>query len=92
MIKCGSITEIQNKITVHSEGKYLLNDYSARVSSIASLSCLGLLGHKLLVLLPESVDPIDHLLDELNLDKEKYLNGKKKCKDASPRCSRACAC
>ena len=76
MIKCGSITEIQNKITVHSEGKYLLNDYSARVSSIASLSCLGLLGHELLVLLPEGVDPIDHLLDELNLDKEKHFKGK----------------
>ena len=27
-----------------------------------------LLGHELLVLLPQSVDPIDHLLDQLNLD------------------------
>ena len=34
--------------------------------------CLGALGHELLVLLPESVDPIDHLLDELNLDREKH--------------------
>ena len=28
----------------------------------------ALLGHELLVLLPQSVDPIDHLLDQLNLD------------------------
>ena len=32
-------------------------------------SCrLGTLGHELLVLLPEGVDSINHLLDELNLD------------------------
>ena len=32
-------------------------------------SCrLGTLGHELLVLLPEGVDPINHLLDELNLN------------------------
>ena len=29
---------------------------------------LGTLGHELLVLLPEGVDSINHLLDELNLD------------------------
>ena len=29
---------------------------------------LGTLGHELLVLLPEGVDPIDHLLDQLNLE------------------------
>ena len=28
----------------------------------------ALLGHELLVLLPQSVDSIDHLLDQLNLD------------------------
>ena len=71
MIKCGSI---------YGNTEHVL--YTARVNIYSTTTvrefpplllrkgsyCLGTLGHELLVLLPEGVDPINHLLDELNLD------------------------
>ena len=39
----------------------------ARLLDMIARTGLGVLGHQLLVLLPQSVDPVDHLLDELHL-------------------------
>ena len=45
-------------------------------SGTASRAELAVLGDQLLVLLPQSVHPVDHLLHELNLESTMRLTGK----------------